>query len=405
MDTVARLERLRNIPVLPKIILLVAVIIYLCRTGAAASPVYIGFDGEIGHVTSTSDDAVEMGIRIAMAEINAAGGVLNGRPLELLVKDHRSVPARGVANIKAFAEVPDLVAVVGGKFSSVMLEELPLIHEKKIILLDAWGAADGIIDNGYAPNYCFRLSLKDSWAITTMMDHLAAQGVKRVGVLLPITGWGRSNNMALEHYLSTHPELMVTERQWYNLGDSSLLDKYLKILKSKAKTLLLIANEPEGAILVKNIAGLPPAERLPITSHWGISGGAFTELTGAAISQVELAVVQTYSFYDNQRPEKLKQFYQTADKLFQVKGPDDIPSPVGTAHAYDLINILARAIDQAGSTERPRIRDALEQVTNYDGLIKFYPQPFTPTNHEALRPEDLFLGYFRRDGAILRLGR
>ena len=97
-------------------------------------PVIIGFDGEIGHLTSTSDDAVKMGISVAIEEINAAGGVLGGRKLEMIVKDNRSVPARGIANIKAFAETPDLVAVVTGKFSPVILAEVAIFHEKKMIV-------------------------------------------------------------------------------------------------------------------------------------------------------------------------------------------------------------------------------------------------------------------------------
>jgi branched-chain amino acid transport system substrate-binding protein len=142
-------------------------------------PVIIGFDAEAGHMTSTSDDAIQMGILTAIHEINAAGGVLGGRPLELLIKDNRSVPARGIKNIEEFAKIPDLVAVVGGKFSPVLLEEVPVIHQEKVILLDAWAAADTIVDNGKNPNFCFRLSLKDSWGIQTMMDFAFKKGAKR----------------------------------------------------------------------------------------------------------------------------------------------------------------------------------------------------------------------------------
>ena len=42
-----------------------------------------------------------------------------------------------------------------------------------------WAAADGIVDNGYAPNYVFRLSLRDSWAMPTMLRHAAKKGTIR----------------------------------------------------------------------------------------------------------------------------------------------------------------------------------------------------------------------------------
>jgi len=278
-----------------------------------------------------------------------------------------------------------------------------MVHEKKIILFSAWGAADNIVDNGHTPNYCFRLSLKDSWAIQTMLNHAAKKGAKRVGVLLPTTGWGRSCEKAIKSYLITHPERSVTTVQWYMWGDKSLLDKYEAARNSGAEAIILVANEIEGSILVKEVAGLPWEKRLPIISHWGVTGGDFTKLTGEAISQIDFSVVQTYSFFDNHREQKLKQFYKTAGQLFKISKPEDIPSPVGMAHAYDLTHILALAVNKAGTTGRVRIREALEQVRNYDGLIKSYPRPFTAEDHEALEPGDLFMSRFRNDGAILRI--
>jgi branched-chain amino acid transport system substrate-binding protein len=371
--------------------------------GAEKRPVIIGFDAEVGHTTSTSDDAIKMGILAAIHEINKAGGVLHGRPLELVVKDHRSVPARGVKNIEEFAELPDLVAVVGGKFSPVIQEEVPILHEKRVIMLDAWGAADNIVDNDRTPNYCFRLSLKDSWAIEAMLRHAAKKGAKKLGVLLPTTGWGRSNEKAIKAYLAAHPELRATPIQWYMWGDKSLSDKYEAARAAGAETIILVANEAEGSILVKEVAALPAAKRLPIVSHWGVTGGDFVRMTGGAITQVDFSVVQTYSFFDDRRQPQLKRFYQTTTQLFGIKRPEEIPSPVGVAHAYDLIHILALAIDKAGTTDRAKIRAALERVRNYEGLIKSYPRPFTPDRHEALDPNDLFMCRFRDDGAIVRL--
>jgi len=382
------------------------ILLGLPASGPAATsqpPVYIGFDGEIGHATSTSDEAIIMGARIAIAEINQAGGVLGGRPLELVIKDNRSVPARGVANIRAFAEIPDLVAVLGGKFSPVVLEELPILHEKKMIMLAPWSAADQIIDHDYQPNFCFRLSLKDSWAAQAMLEYGRKRGFKKFAILLPLTAWGRSNEQALNNYAAKHQEIVFSTVQWFHWGDKTLLAQYKKILQSRAEAVIFVTNEDEGAVLVKEVAALPAAERLPLISHWGVTGGDFVKLSGDALLQLDFATVQTYSFFDRRRPEKLARFYQTAEKLFQVRRPEDILSPVGVAHTYDLIHILALAIDKAASVDREKVRDALEKVADYDGLIKFYPRPFTAQRHEALTPEDLFMGRFRADGAILRI--
>lgn len=368
-----------------------------------AKPVIIGFDAEEGHKDSTSDDAIRIGILTAIHEINGAGGVLGGRPLELIVKDNRSVPARGVNNIHEFAQIPDLVAVMSGKFSPVVLEQIPLVHEKKIILLDPWAAADPIIENGHIPNYCFRLSLTDSLAAPTMLHYAIQKGIKRIGVLLPTIGWGRSNEKAIKTYLLSHPELSVAATQWYMWGDKSMIDKYEILRNSGAEAVLLVANEAEGAILVKEVAELSPEKKLPIISHWGITGGNFTQMTGEALHRVDLSVIQTYSFFDNRQPEQLARFYQTVGQLFNIHKAEDIPSPVGAAHAYDLVHILARAINKAGTTERIAIREALEQVENYTGLIKHYARPFTPERHEALDLNDIFMSRYQKNGSLLRI--
>jgi branched-chain amino acid transport system substrate-binding protein len=81
----------------------------------------------------------------------------------------------------------------------------------------------------------------------------------------------------------------------------------------------------------------------------------------------------------------------------------DIASPVGVGHAYDLTHLLARAIELAETTERTAIRDALEKVKNYRGLVKFYRHPFSPNDHDALGANDVFMATYRADGAIVPL--
>ena len=154
--------------------------------------------------------------------------------------------------------------------------------------------------------------------------------------------------------------------------------------------------------LVRELAAMPKAERLPIVSHWSMSGSNFFEKAGPALQEVDFTLVQTYSFIDAKQP-KARQVLAAAQKMFGVKDARSLAAPVGVAHAYDLTHILARAIDRAGSTERAAVHDALEQVRDYDGLIKRYPQPFTPARHEALSPEDVYMARYAPDGAIVRI--
>jgi branched-chain amino acid transport system substrate-binding protein len=371
---------------------------------AQSRPVLVGIDAEFGHATSTSAEAIKRGAQIAIDEINRAGGVLGGRALALEIRDNRSVPTRAVQNVRELGDMPDVVAVLTGKFSPAVIEVVPVAHEKQLPLLAAWSAADGIVDNEHSPNFVFRLSLRDDWALAAMLAHARQIGAKRVGLMLPNTAWGRSSLAAAERHLKASSRIKLVATSWYNWGDKSLLPGYLEIRRAGADALLLVANELEGAVLVNELAQLPAAERLPIVSHWGVTGGSFFAMASAGLPSVDFSVVQTYSFIGARDPAAqrvlaaLKQTYGVADAR-------QVESPVGVAHAYDLVHLLARAIAKAGSTERAQVRAALETLESYRGLVREYRRPFTSARHEALEPRHLFMAAYAPDGALVRLDR
>jgi branched-chain amino acid transport system substrate-binding protein len=362
-------------------------------------PVYIGLDAEFGYKGSTSAEAIESGILIAIEEINQAGGVLNGRPLALLKRANHSVPARSVVNIEEQAANPDVAAVFCGRFSPTVLDSLSTIHRLQIPMLDPWAAADGIIDNGYRPNYVFRLSLRDSWAMQTMLSYAGSKNAHEVGLLLLNTSWGRSNQKAAEAYLQLHPEYRIVATHWFNWTDDSLLEKYMALYQAGARAIIFVGNPGDAIKLMQAETSLPLSQRLPIISHWGVTGGDFGTMAGSALQEVDFSVVQTYSFIGKQ-DAAAQRVLTAAKRLFNVADARHLASPVGVAHAYDLTHILAKAINLAGDLDRAKIRDALEQVEDHAGLIKTYRRPFAADRHDALSLDDVFMAKYARDGAI-----
>ena len=365
------------------------------------APILIGFDGEFGAVGSTSAQAIERGIRVAMAEINEAGGLLGGRKLDLLTKDNRASPARGVANVKVFAEMPNLVAVFSGRFSPVVVETVKVAHPSRLITLASWSSADDIVENGLTPNHVFRIGLHDRIAMPAMIDLARKRGAKRVGLLLANTSWGRSNLASAERHMADRPDMKIVATAWYNWGETSLKEYYSRILAAGAETVLLVANDREGLILIKELTELPPERRLPVISHWGVTGGDFAARIGAdALAKVDILIVQSFSFL-RADPKKVEKILTRTKAMFNVGKVEEIDSPVGFGHAYDLTHVLARAITLAGSAERSKVRAALEQVRNYDGLSRRYDRPFTPDRHDAAVPGDVFFAKYRADGVLV----
>ncbi len=366
---------------------------------AVEKPVLVGIDAEFSLPNSTSAQAIERGARTAVDEINQMGGVLGGRPLEVVITDNRSMPARAEANLAQLAERPDLVAVLCGRFSTAVLDALPLIHEKRLVFLDPWASADGIIDNNYQPNYAFRLSLRDVDAAPLLMRRALAKHAGKIGILAVNNAWGRSNVHAAEVYAAANGAPTIVDEQWHNFGDRSLIQQYLKLRNAGAQAVILAAAEMEGAAFVRELAGLPPAMRLPVISTWGVTGGRFLEEAGQGLFAIDFSVVQSFSF-EHVPPARLAGFMDSYARLYGPTEAAKIIPATGVAQAYDLIHILARAIDLAGSTDRPRVRDALERVRDYQGLVRDFPEPFDARRHEALGEADLFIATYRRDGSL-----
>lgn len=378
--------------------LLLAVMVAATAAAHAAGNIKIAIDAEFGIPNSTSAQAVRNGAQVAANEINAAGGIF-GRKLEIIERDNRAVPARSLNNLRELAADPDVVAVMCARYSPVVVELLPEIHRLKMLMLDPWAAADSIVDNAYSPNYVFRLSLRDSWALQVMMRHALKSGIRKVGILLPNTEWGRSSFKAAESMAAKETHQDIVASQWYNWGDPSMIERYQALRKAGAEAVLFIANDREATLLVKEMAGLPKEQRLPLIAHWGLTGGQFFEQSGAALKAVDLSVVQTYSFINKTDPIAQR----VLAGLKSVTGNDDprkVVSPVGVAHAYDLVHLLAKAIKQAKSTDRQAVRKALENLGAHQGLVRQFNKPFTAKRHEALTINEVFMAKYADDGAI-----
>ncbi|RDH81823.1 MAG: ABC transporter substrate-binding protein [endosymbiont of Seepiophila jonesi] len=283
---------------------------------------------------------------------------------------------------------------------------MDLVHELGIVLLDAWGSADGITEHEYRPSYTFRLSLRDRYAMPALLRHAQKKGAKQVGIMVPNTGWGRSNAKAAQRYQERESAPKILKPVWYNWGEKNMLRHYRVLLSAGVDAVILVANDIEGSRLVHQLAAIDGDEMLPIISHWGVTGGKMVEKSGAMLHKLDFSVVQTFSLFTAD-PQIRNRVMSRARRLLDIQGIEDVESPVGFGHAYDLIHILARAVNIAGTTNRAKVRDALEQVRDYRGLTGSYARPFSPESHDALKQEQVFMARYREDGVIvpLSLGR
>lgn len=371
----------------------------LASSGPQAKPIAIGLDADMSSGSAQGGEAIRRGVVLAIEEINAAGGVL-GRPFELRVRDHRGNPARGIDNIEEFSAMEDLVAVVGGIHTPVAIAELEAIHKHEILYLGPWAAGTPIVDNSYHPSFVFRVSVRDEYAGGFLIDAALERGFQKPGLLLWRTSWGRSNQKAMQDWLSRLGRDPAPV-QWFNSGQEDLSEQIDALVISGADVVMLVANPVDGTALMRNMAARPAVQRLPIVSHWGITGGDWHIRAAAELAHVDLTFLQTFSFVDPPIPDRGERLYHAyCAKFNDCRRPADVISPVGTAHAYDLVHLLRMAIEKAGTTERDKVRSAMERLGRYEGVMRDYDPAFTPERHDALDASDFRLSRYDENGGI-----
>ena len=110
---------------------------------AAKDPVIVGY---IGSFDSDSGKSTIRGAEIAIEELNAAGGVLGGRPIKLVKADTREDVTEGIKAYEYLAETQKVDFVISGSIDDVSLGWLPRMAEYRIPTLDTWTSYVGIID-------------------------------------------------------------------------------------------------------------------------------------------------------------------------------------------------------------------------------------------------------------------
>jgi branched-chain amino acid transport system substrate-binding protein len=362
-------------------------------------PVFIGIDEAYSIKTNTAPRAIERGAQAAIAEINARGGVLGGRPLQLLTTDNQGLPASGRDNLIDLAAKPGLIAVLTGKFSPVTVEMVPEANRQKIPVISVWGSADPITEGAVSPSFAFRLSLKDSWGVEALMLRgKAVHRATRQCAILPNTAWGRSADAVLTAKARGHG-ISVVSTHWYNWGEVQFQDALAACANASAQSIVLVANEREAASLISQLADLPQNARLPVMAHWGITGGVMHQLAGPALERVDMQVIQTFTFIGNTRPAAGR-LAQWILRDAQLTGVEQIPSPVGSAHAYDMTHLLALAVNKAGSTRGDDIRKALESLPPFEGAVRRYAPAFTATSRDALTAREVLFVRMQRSGEL-----
>src|SRR4051795_9983539 len=366
---------------------------------AAQEPVKIGLVTALSGQSARAGEVLTRGLQVAIDEINAKGGVLKGRKLELLRRDDESIPAKGVIAARELYFKEKVAVLFGGLDSPVALAIVPIANENKLPFMDPWAAGTPITKNGAKDNYVFRVSAVDEIVDKAMLQYSQKTfNAKNCGMILVNNPWGESNEKGLRAALA-EKGAKAAGIEKFEANDVDVVPQLSRLKAAGAGCLFLVGNVGPSSQVVKSLdrMGWMP----PIVSHWGPAGGRFTELAGPSAKNVHF--VQTYSFFGKQSPVGQKVLKALMAKYPDIKGAGDVTPAVGVANAYDAMMLSALAIQNAGSTDGPKVRDGYYKIGKYEGLIKNYDKPFTRENHDALSENDYVWAQFI-DNQILPVG-
>jgi branched-chain amino acid transport system substrate-binding protein len=128
------------------------------------------------------------GAKMAMEDINARGGVLGGRKVELVIEDDSGTPEKGAAGFRKLATQDQVAAVVGQFHSSVMGAVQVLAEQFQIPVFSTQASAKGITEKHL--NYTFRTHVIDPDRCQMWTRWVKDRGFKRVALITENTDYG-----------------------------------------------------------------------------------------------------------------------------------------------------------------------------------------------------------------------
>lgn len=359
--------------------------------GARGVPVAVGLIAPFSGRSAASGVAIQRGMVLAAGEANASGGAL-GRPLTVVTRDVHNDPAAGDVALRDLVREHHIVTVFGGIYSPVMMRQLDTLAELRIPLINAWGSVTTITKSGRSPNFAFRTGISDEIADEFLVRYaVEIMGARRAAIMVDTSAWGASNLQGLTLWLRRlkSPEVGI-ER--FDQGDTNMSRQLERLRAAGSDAIIMVADTAEGAAIVRGMGTM--AWRVPVVSHWGVSGGQFVQLAGPENAEGVLTL-QTFTFQGALSP-KAQAVLHAYHARFGTRRVDEIAAPIGVAHGYDGMHLLAQAINKSHSLDGESIRSSLERLDSYDGLMKRYAPPFTPENHDPLTAEDVLMAVWRQ---------
>ena len=367
----------------------------LISSAFAADPIRIGVSGPLTGGSAPMGVSMRDGVKLAVAEINAKGGLL-GRQIQLVERDDEAKNERGVQVAQELINKEKVVATVGYINTGVALASQRFYQEAKIPVMNNVATGSVITKQFLSPehkeNYVFRVSANDTIQSAMIVEEaVGKRKLTKVAILADSTNYGQLGREDLEKALSAKGMKAVTVEK-FNIKDVDMTPQLLKAKQAGAQAVLTYGIGPELAQIANGMEKLN--WKVPMIGSWTLSMANFLDNAGKNGN----GATMPQTFIQDPNTPKRKAFIEAYQKAYKV---ERIPSPVSAAQGYDSVYLLAAAIRQAGTTDGVKVREALENLNEkVEGVVTTYVKPYSHDDHEAIKPGIPVMGE-AKDGHIV----
>jgi branched-chain amino acid transport system substrate-binding protein len=322
----------------------------------AADTIKIGVIAPLTGPAAESGSYQTQGAKLAVAEINKAGGVL-GKPVELVIEDDQTTNPGGIMAFSKLAGNKDIPAFISSVRSTQVNAMSPdVIKVGKPVMI---GGTDPTLTHLGNPWY-FRFRPNDSYSARVMAEYgVKSLGKKKWAIVHSTDTFGTSGMKALVENLESMGVTPVLV-QGYTNNSQDFTPVALAVKRSGADVLAsYVPFETDLGILAKQL------RQMGVTIPWV---GSATNISTTALRLAGSALNGTFAVADFNREScpgatAYATKYEAAYKVM----PDHF-----SAWAYDGMHVLALAINNAKSTDPAKIRQAILAIQGYKGAEGTY---------------------------------
>jgi len=313
----------------------------------------------VGHVASMTGDtatfgrSADQGMRMAIEEINAKGGVL-GKKLDLVTEDDRSVTEEARTAAQKLLQRDRVIALLGEVASSRSLAAGPEAERAKVPMISP-GSTNPKVTEG--KEYVFRACFIDPFQ-GAVMARFAAQELhaKRLAILFDFK---QDYSVGLAEFFretvkKDGGEIVADER--YTSGDIEFRAQLTTIRAANPDAIFVPGYYTELGLIAKQAREL--GITVPLLGGDGWDSEKTLEIGGSAVEGYYFSTHYAADSTDPRVQEFVKRFGE------KYGGTPDAMAALG----YDTARILADALTRAGSTEGPKLRDAIAATQNFEGV-------------------------------------